>query len=329
MSAAALRFVAPLDAARRMVLRAAGPFGRRLVRDRELRVALGGSSAIAAAFLCAGLAPLWMLALGPIVLGVPHLVADVRYLVVRPGLHRRRALWVALGIPLLVAATGATAWGAVLGVVGAALVAQGRVGRRVVVLALALTAAGCILLSQRAATLALAHGHNAIAVLLWWWWRPRTSSLHVVPIALFFLGTVLILAGALDGMLWTSPAFRSALDAGEHLDRLAPGLGETWGARWVLAFAFAQAVHYAVWLRLVPDDDRARATPRSFGATFRALRDDFGTPALVLVGGVALAIGVWASFDLAAANDGYLRLALFHGPLEIGIAALWWTEGRA
>jgi molybdate transport system substrate-binding protein len=41
------------------------------------------------------LIPLWMLALGPILLGVPHLLADLRYCVFRPGWHRQAAIWVA------------------------------------------------------------------------------------------------------------------------------------------------------------------------------------------------------------------------------------------
>lgn len=50
--------------------------------------------------------PFWLLALGPIVWGVPHVVADIRYLIIRPGLHRRKVLWFAVGIPLLVAGCG-------------------------------------------------------------------------------------------------------------------------------------------------------------------------------------------------------------------------------
>ena len=66
----------PLDAVRASLLRVAGRPGRRL------------------------LAPWWAFALGPIVLGVPHLVADIPYLVVQPGLHRRGALLAAVGFPL-------------------------------------------------------------------------------------------------------------------------------------------------------------------------------------------------------------------------------------
>ncbi|XXF76315.1 hypothetical protein P2318_25100 [Myxococcaceae bacterium GXIMD 01537] len=59
------------------------------------------------AFLLTVGAPLWSLALGPVLLGVPHLLSDVRYLVVRPGLHRRTGLAVCAGVPLLAVGLGA------------------------------------------------------------------------------------------------------------------------------------------------------------------------------------------------------------------------------
>jgi hypothetical protein len=101
------------------------------------------------------------------------------------------------------------------------------------------------------------------------------------------------------------------------------------GARVVLVFAFAQAVHYGIWLRLIPEDDRPRDTPRTFSASLRALENDVGK--WVLGGAMVVAVGVavWAVLDLAAARIGYLRMALFHGYLELIAAALLFVEGRS
>ena len=99
------------------------------------------------------------------------------------------------------------------------------------------------------------------------------------------------------------------------------------GPRLVLAFAFAQGVHYGVWLRLVPDEDRARETSRTVRRTFRELLDDCGW----LVGAAAIATLVfcaWGLRDLYGARDGYLSFARFHGSLELAVAALWLVEGR-
>lgn len=41
---------------------------------------------LAVALLLTGVAPLWLLLVGPLILGVPHIVADIRYLLLRdPG----------------------------------------------------------------------------------------------------------------------------------------------------------------------------------------------------------------------------------------------------
>src|SRR5690606_19554274 len=52
-------------------------------------------------------APLALLAIGPILLGIPHLLADVRYCVVRTGWSRDRALQLA-AVPIAAVAFGAS-----------------------------------------------------------------------------------------------------------------------------------------------------------------------------------------------------------------------------
>src|SRR5262245_58494037 len=89
------RLLLPLDALRRRALRALGPLARPLMQQPELRIALGLCLNVATALLATLLCPLWLLGLSPLILGVPHLLADVRYLVVRPGFHRR-ALYILL-----------------------------------------------------------------------------------------------------------------------------------------------------------------------------------------------------------------------------------------
>ena len=36
----------------------------------------------------------------------------------------------------------------------------------------------------------------------------------------------------------------------------------------------------------------------------------------------------WALFEPALARIAYLRLALFHGPMELAVILLWLLEGR-
>ena len=76
------RIWAPVDAIRHGLLRTVvdvlGGLGRRLIADRQLRVALTATFAVALALAFTTLIPMWMLALGPIILGVPHVIGDVR-----------------------------------------------------------------------------------------------------------------------------------------------------------------------------------------------------------------------------------------------------------
>jgi len=178
------------------------------------------------------------------------------------------------------------------------------------------------------AGLVFAHAHNFIALALWWSWRPATGGWRFgVPLAFLAAGAALWFGGIEPSSGATAWAPRGMGDD-YHLGQLAPGLDEPWALRLVLLFAFAQAVHYGVWLRLIPEEDRPQATPRTFRASFRALEKDFGT--ILLGGSVVLMLGlaIWATMDLIEARASYLRMALFHGYLELAVAALLFVEGR-
>ena len=178
--------------------------------------------------------------------------------------------------------------------------------------------------------LAFVHLHNAMALALWWALRPRDRRALAV-VALVVAGAALLLVGALDPVVaaasgWQVPLAIPGLDA--HAQAYAPGAEAPWAMRVVLSFAFLQAVHYAIWLRLVPEDARQRPAPRPFRASWRALRDDLGRPLLGLALLLALGIATWGALDLIAARAGYLRLATFHGYLELAVAALLLLERR-
>ena len=322
--ASAAAILTPLDRLRWLLLKLLGPLAKPLVRRRALRVMAAGCAVVGFSLAATLISPFWLLALGPVVLGVPHLVADVRYLVLRPGLHRRIDLWLPVGIPLLLAGTSRFSMTSGLAACAAmALLARGPWSRKLIALALIGTLMGAAWGVGDAAALVFAHVHNFIAVMLWWCWRPRSGQRRqaVVPV-LFLTASAMIMIGWLEpwarGFAW-QPA---GLGPGYHLSFLAPGIAEPWALRLVLLFTFAQSVHYGVWLRLIPEDDRPQETPRTFRASARALMADVGTPLMVFVILLALGIALWAAFDLTAARENYLRMALFHGYLEL-IAASW------
>lgn len=323
--------LAPADRVRVLALRALGPVGRRLVAHREARVAVGACAGVVSALILTVVAPLWLLALGPIALGVPHLLADVRYLVLRPGLHRRPELWAGIGVPLLGLVLGFGSAVGLAAAAGAAVAARGRLGRRAAVFAGAVALVALAAWAREWTTFVIVHGHNAVAIALWAAWRSRRERLHWVPIGLFAAVIAMLLTGVFDDLAaWAmvSSPIPPGLGYARNAAWLAPGIDGPLALRLVLSFAFAQSVHYAVWLRLVPEDDRDRETARTLRRTVRELVADVGAVGAAATVLVAVAIAAWAVADLAAARTGYLHLALFHGYLEIAVAALWLAEGR-
>ena len=316
----------PFDQARRLIFKGLGAPVRPLLRSRETRIAVLGAGGITLIWVLAVMAPLWLLAVAPLVWGVPHLVADVRYLVVRPGLHRQLRLVAFTAPPLALAALGAGVFAGVAACAGVILAAPASSNRsRLAWLALALVTAAAWFLGP-ARNLVFAHLHNVIAIGLWWLWRPRSRRLHYLPLALVAIGAALIFTGTLDEWAWSWGAFdhlpTKHLPLGSFVGELSPGVPAPWGARLVMSFAFLQSVHYLIWLRMIPDEAHPRETPRSYRQSLRTLRTELGSVCLGVAIALALGIALWGVFDLANARTGYLRLALFHGHLEI--AALTW-----
>lgn len=318
------------DRVRWLWLKALGPLAKPLVRQRELRVAVAGSTMLLLALVGAAVIPMWVLALGPIVWGTPHILSDVRYLWVRPGRHRRWTLWILVVVPLLaVSATAHPAWGFAASL-GALVAARGAWWKRAL-LAPPLLALLYLAITERYLVgLLFGYAHNFIGLALWWAWRARTRKLHFIVVGVFVAGCALILSGGVDEIVLASGGLASSpggLDIYYHLSSLAMGIPGMLGVRLVLLFCFTQSVHYLMWVRLVPDEDRQRETPRTFNATLRALRADFGAWLLGATIVVALGVAVWAAFDVFSARNGYLRAVLFHGHLEVAAIVLLLVEG--
>jgi hypothetical protein len=332
-----------LDRVRLGWLQLLGPLASPFVRSRELRSASALGLSIVLALVLTAVAPLELLALGPLVLGVPHLAADVRYLVVRPGLHRRPAFWVAVVAPLLALGLTSTSWLGFVAMLGAVLTLPSVwTARRIVmaVVAAALLVASFTL--PRVIAPVIAHAHNLIAVGFFLAWphlvsRERTSGWHRAATMLFVLASIAIFAGALDtlaldaGRLEVGEGMGTNVDV--HLATLVPSslleVEHALALRFVLFFAFAQSVHYATWLRAIPDEDRERETPRTFRASLEAMRLEGSLPVMVVFGMLALGLGVWAAIDLYDARMGYLRGALFHGYLELAVIGALFAQSGA
>jgi hypothetical protein len=250
---------------------------------------------VAAAFVTAVASPSWLILLAPILLGTPHVAADLRYLVIRGPLAR-----VAVLAPLA-AMIGLRTCGALggpvdgrveiaLGMAAIAAVASSRL--RVAILAIAIPA----VIWPRAAMLVLLHGHNIVALVIWLGFTTALRRVRLWIVGFIVLGAIAIGLGLFD----TNSSFASIL---------APGLGPVAAGRVVVLYAFLQAIHYVIWLHVIPQH-----APGS-------LRADFGAwlPVIVVA---SIAVPVFAIFGSAMhVRTTYLGLVTFHAWLELAAIA--------
>lgn len=327
----ALALLRPFDSLRIQWLRLLSPWVAPLFTNRERRVLWLGLISVLASLVFTLFFPLLSIAVSPIVLGVPHLLSDVRYLVIRQQLHRN-ALWLVLaGAPLLIASVIGAREVSLLAIPATLAVTEGPWERRAPLLMVWLALTWLALRFGYQFQFAFLHLHNVVGLVLWWFWRPRPRAHWAIP-ALVFTASAAILLGAADPLMsllgpWLSVGGRFSF--GELVEQTAPVADGVMGARLLLSFAFLQSVHYVVWLRLMPEDDRPRVAPRSFRETFRQLMKEFSLPVLALVALLCVSLAVWALVDVGAARLGYLHVAGFHGYLELAIAARLLLQRRS
>jgi hypothetical protein len=94
-----------------------------------------------------------------------------------------------------------------------------------------------------------------------------------------------------------------------------PGASPLMLHRALFVYAFGQAMHYAIWVRLVPDVDRSAEVPQSFRKAVGLLRSDFGRwtwPVLSLCALAPVAFFLGGSW----ARETYFTAVYFHIGLE-------------
>jgi hypothetical protein len=341
----------PLDELRRLGLRLlAGnrPVGRALARSRGARVSLFLTAHATAAFALAVAAPAFLIAVTPLLFGVPHVAADVRYLLVRRGWTRAwlatcAAFALAL-IALRVAAESGTrlapslaieqgiaaSW-VVVGAAAGLLAAPSRRGW--VALAAAAGLAVVAVSAPRPFRMILLHGHNLLAVGIWLILFRRQGPgrrLMWVPAAAVLVGAVVLTSGRLLG--WTV-AHGWLSVAGLHLlaaaDWLAPGLPDSIALGLTTAFAFLQAVHYLIWLVAIPAADRPGDGGRSWRAAWRDLVRDLRPGGVTVVAALTVAVAAAGLLAAAPTRRLFLSIASFHAWLELAVLAHALARGAA
>jgi hypothetical protein len=332
----------PIDRARALLNRLvlSSTLGRGM-RHKETRIAVRALVGLAVTLSLTAMAPLLLFAIGPVLFGVPHLAADLRYLVLQPRYTPTARALVLLGCVPFVLVRGLP----IVGVVAtcgarvevaaatvcllAAAIAAGlsaRAPSRLLVVVPLLMALGALAYRHTdGARIVFVHLHNLVAIVLWGLlFRARRGAGRALalPVACTTVATLAMCGwGAVHA---ESLAATEALGVrlGTIAGWLAPGLPLRAGIPIVLSYILLQSVHYSIWLGLVPAEAVRGDAARSFRMSLRALLRDFGAAGLVAIALFSIGTVALATRNLNATRDTYLTLSAFHGYLELAVLVI-------
>jgi hypothetical protein len=320
-------------------------FVRATLGHRDRRIATVACLSVIAAALGAVYFPVLMFALGPVVLGVAHVAADVRYLVLRKNLARWWQSTVWLGCAALIALRAAEELGLLRHAdriefcVAAAFTAiavlaglrdRGKHARALLACALLAAATSYAVCQPKFARYVFLHAHNVIALLAWATLFRANKRWLLAPAALIAIGLITLLSGVLFEQTLASPFAASFhLHVFTVSDWVAPFADPRLALSVTTAYLFLQSVHYSAWLSWIPQEEQPRRGTPTFRMSVRSLFSDLGAPGVAAVGILASAVLLGACFDLHRARGLYLSLATFHGYLELALLAFFWVRGTS
>ncbi len=316
--------LAPLDAVRRWLLARTSGISTRFVRDRDKRVIAGALIAATLGLVGTALGPGYMLLLGPVILGVPHLFFEARYLFLQHADLRRTSL-----VAIVIAQTALAFHGVGIYTLGIAtltalaLTGAWRTRRGKLIAACAALAQLAALVGPDWSRFVLLHAHNCMPIVVWVLWRERRTRVSIAVASCFVVGVALIAVGCFDALPIRHPFADDVFSITKINDAVAAGFGGAWRHRFLLLFCFTQAFHYAVWVRLIPEEARERATPRSWRASWDAFKRDSGAVVARLTVVLSLAVPCAAIVVGAVRTRAlYVTASEFHATVEVILAAV-------
>jgi hypothetical protein len=350
-------FAQKLDSVRVLVLKTTmrSPLLKKVFVTRALRLSLFFALSLIANFMFAAKFPLWSLLIGPIVLGVPHLLSSIRYV---PQMNSQTAtenskkLYTTVGslfVFMAVARLGLTHFNVQLlnqfpnllevfvGTLslGVVIAIQRTWDKVLPALGILIPLFGATLLYPLQTVGALVLLHNAVG--FFFWIKAARSKLDrlvaIGSLLIFIAVNALLFLGIFDFLFMTRSTgiLNGALNSLSIGSMIFPNGSFVLWERAVTAYAFGQGIHYFVWLKAIPEQNLNYEHPVSFVQSLRYLEKDFNKIALwtVLLASITLlAYAVVASFP--AARYLYLSGSAFHGYFEImGLALLFGNSTQA
>lgn len=281
--------------------------------------------------------PLWVLLIGPIVLGIPHLVSSIRY-IPKLTLMNRFSIPVVGSVFVLIAL--ARLW---LGTYGNALLEGGPNTLEIIAglsllglvgffykqskirIAASLFLLGSLLvasLSYPLETLGfLVLAHNFVAF-FFWISRAKSQADRItasLSLVIFSGVTWAILAGVFEAFMSERmfEIFNGFNEANIGV-QIFPNADMTLWSRAVSAYALGQGIHYFVWLKAIPEQELPYQYTTNFSYSFKLLKSDMGNRIVYFSGLIFIGLVAFALLkNFIAARFIYLSLAAFHGYFEI------------
>jgi hypothetical protein len=173
----------------------------------------------------------------------------------------------------------------------------------------------------------LLHVHNLVPLGVWLLWRRRRFAVSAIVVAMFAACVAMIFAGCFDGLGLARPFPDDAFSLTRITDAVAAGFGGAWRHRFLLFFCFTQAVHYALWMRLIPEEARDRETPRSWRASWTAYKRDAGPTVARLTIIASIAIPLIALIGgVVRTRALYVTASEFHATVEVMLVAVMFSR---
>lgn len=295
--------------------------------------------------------PVWIAVIGPIIYGVPHIIASLRYSQPRSTQRLRSSfvgVWTLVTAYRIVTDLGFWDHDNIIGNLDVEIFSvivtfaifwlvhrqnQTKLSLGVIkgslLISMLLLAAWFLPLEFSAFLLLF---HNAVAFIYWIGQaKPGSEKITAITSTVIFLGlTAIILLGGFEFLYKYFPpqGFIPRFDLSyEDLGQaLAPWSAnyKTW-FNFFVAYVFGQSLHYFVWLKAIPEQHLPTQTPVSFRTSYEWLARDFGKKLLVLlIISIVSTMAMWLVFNMNEARIIYFAIASYHGFHEL--AGLPWMK---
>lgn len=320
-----------------------------LFRSRGARILFLGFSALTFYFLVGSFFPLWILVIGPIVWGVPHLISSLRYnTLLGTSIPKTKVLFYSQGLLWLLVFSyrilvdvfhyDLLFYDETFLVEGLALMSsfllQLFLLRKITLRSLLYFLVFFLLMlithdHPIEVALTLLIGHNYLPLVTWYQSCQNRKDLRVFSIftTVYVFLSIAILSGMQEHLYTLFSSFIKPQDTLPLFNWNFMSIMEPFGAqsddssfwfRIVVLYAFSQSVHYFLWLKAIPENHQQQQFPPSFRWSFQKLQNDFGGSSIVILFGVLIAgFGYWAFFEYQSARTIYFAIASYHGFMEL------------